>query len=51
LPLSALGAFTNSFADLSSMKVKSVIAADTAMPPPQVPKIAEICGITPEAMV
>ena len=47
----ALGAFTNNLAFFSSIKVKSAIAEDTAIPPPQVPNTAEICGITPEAMV
>jgi len=40
---------TNNFALDSSMKVKSLSAGTTARPPPQLPKIALICGTTPEA--
>ena len=47
-PSSALGAFTNSFAFFSSINVKSVSVGIRARPPPQLPKMAVICGITPE---
>ena len=50
-PSNALGAFTNNFAFLLSMKVKSVKVGTKASPPPQLPKIAVICGITPDANV
>ena len=49
LPSSALGLLTKSFADFSSINVKSVRVGTTAIPPPHVPKIAVICGITPDA--
>ena len=48
-PSIALGEFTNNFAFFSSIKVKSVRPGTTARPPPHVPKIAVIWGITPEA--
>ena len=43
------GELTKSF-PVCAINVKSVIAAAVASPPPQFPKIAVICGITPEAM-
>ena len=51
LPAMAFGEFTNNFALAASMKVKSVNVGIIARPPPQLPKIAVICGITPEAFV
>ncbi len=33
------------------MKTKSVIAGEYTAPPAHGPRIAEICGITPEQMV
>ena len=48
-PSSAFGEFTNNFAFLLSMNVKSVRAGISAIPPPQVPNTAVICGITPDA--
>ena len=45
------GAFTKSLALFSSINVKSVSVGIRARPPPQEPKIAVICGITPEAIV
>ena len=39
----------NNFAFFSSINVKSVRAGTKDKPPPQVPKIAVICGITPDA--
>ena len=45
----AFGEFTNNFAFFSSINVKSVRAGTKDKPPPQVPKIAVICGITPDA--
>ena len=49
-PSSAFGEFTKSFPFLDSMNVKSVIAGMSAIPPPQVPNTAVICGITPDAI-
>ena len=49
-PGSALGELRNYFAFFSSINVKSVSAGTTESPPPHVPKIAVICGITPEAI-
>ena len=45
----ALGLFTKSFAPSFVMNVKSVSVGIRAAPPPHVPKIAVICGITPDA--
>ena len=42
LPPRALGAFTNSLAFFSSMKVKSVMVGNSPKPPPQVPNTAVI---------
>ena len=49
LPSNAFGELTNSFAFFASINVKSVRAGTTAIPPPQVPKTAVICGTTPDA--
>ena len=45
----AFGEFTKIFAFSASANVKSERAGTTAMPPPQVPNTAVICGTTPDA--
>ena len=49
-PASAFGEFTKSFPLFSSMNVKSASPGTTASPPPHIPKIAAICGTTPDAI-
>ena len=49
LSFKAFGLFTNNFAFLFVITVKSARDGITAVPPPHVPNIAVICGITPDA--
>jgi hypothetical protein len=46
-----LGPVTNMYEDPRTMYVKSVIAGEYTAPPAHGPRMAEICGITPEASV
>ena len=45
------GPVTNIYDDWSVIRMKSVKAGEYTAPPAQGPKIAEICGITPEARI